>query len=304
MSSVAQRRQDIKSQTPEKREVKPAESAPRTYDSVFLFFIAGLCFAAWYVGRYQWYEPGSDLGYQLGLVGGSMMVLLLFYPIRKRIRFMRAWLPLKHWFRAHMFLGVVGPVLVLFHTNVQFSSITGGVALICTIAVFASGLIGRVIYTRIHRGLYGRRIEFDEVKSRLGMTEEEMHSKFHFAPKIEKRLQRFENRVLANDAAIMGHLWSLPFLSIWSYWVYRRTFRDLKRLLKVAGKEKGWSRRKYRIRSQYGKSLVKHFLESVRSLASFHAYERLFSLWHIAHVPLIFLLVIAGSIHVLAVHMY
>lgn len=282
----------------QKEKIKPSN------DGLYIFVIVLICVVAWYIEQFKLYKPGSELGYNLGLVGGIMMLVLLLYPVRKRFRFMRNWIPIKYWFRAHMFLGVAGPILVLFHSNVRFSSITGGVALICMIAVFASGLVGRVIYTRIHRGLYGRRLEFDDIKTRLGMNEEEMHSKFHFAPRIEKRLLRFEQRALADGAARSGHIWFLPLLSLWAFWTYRKSTRDLRRLLKVAGKEKGWPRGKARRRLRYGKSIIRHFTVSVKKVASFHAYERMFSLWHILHVPLLFLLIAAGAIHVLAVHMY
>jgi hypothetical protein len=280
------------------------ESARKSRESWYLLLIALLCFGAWYIDRFKFYKPGSDVGYYLGLVGASMMLVLLLYPVRKRIRFMRTWLPIRYWFRLHMLLGVVGPVLVLYHSNFRFSSVTGGVALICMLAVFSSGLIGRIIYTRIHKGLYGRRLEFEDTKSRLGMTEEEIHSKFHFAPLIEQRLNRFEQKVLADDAARTGNILFLPALSLWQVWVYRQATKDLRRLLKTVGREKKWPRSKIRRRIRFGKRIIRQYLDSVRSVASFHAFERLFSLWHVLHVPLLFLLIIAAVIHVLAVHMY
>ena len=36
----------------------------------------------------------------------------------------------------------------------------------------------------------------------------------------------------------------------------------------------------------------------------FESYERLFSLWHVLHLPLFFMLLIAGIVHVVAVHVY
>jgi hypothetical protein len=281
---------------------QPAKNKSR--EGWYLLLVALLCFSAWYLGRYRLYKPGSDIGYYLGLVGASMMLLLLLYPVRKRFRFMRSWLPIRHWFRAHMLLGVTGPVLVLFHSNFHFSSITGGVALFCMLAVFGSGLVGRVIYTRIHKGLYGSRLAFEDTKSQLGFSGEELHSKFHFAPLIEKRLKGFEARVLADDAGRAGHLFLLPLLNIWQFWVYRQATQDLRRLLKTVGREKQWSGSKIRRRTAYGKRIIHQYLDSVRSVATFHAYERLFSLWHVLHVPLLFLLVIAAVIHVVAVHMY
>lgn len=280
------------------------EKVRKNHDGWYLFLIALVCFGAWYIDRFKLYKPGSDFGYYLGLVGASMMVLLLLYPVRKRIRFMRSWLPIRYWFRMHMLLGVLGPVLVLYHSNFRFSSVTGGVALICMLAVFFSGLIGRIIYTRIHKGLYGRRLEFDDTKSRLGMTEEEIHSKFHFAPLIERQLDSFEKKVLADDAARTGNILFLPILSLWQFWVYRRTTRDLRRLLRTVGREKKWSRSKINQRIRYGKRIIRQYLDSVRGVASFHAFERMFSLWHVLHVPLLFLLIVAAVIHVLAVHMY
>jgi hypothetical protein len=45
-------------------------------------------------------------------------------------------------------------------------------------------------------------------------------------------------------------------------------------------------------------------LAATRRVAGFHAYERLFSLWHALHLPLIFILIVAGIVHVIAVNVY
>jgi len=39
-------------------------------------------------------------------------------------------------------------------------------------------------------------------------------------------------------------------------------------------------------------------------VAEFEGFERLFSLWHSLHIPLIFVMIIAAIIHVIAVHVY
>ena len=43
---------------------------------------------------------------------------------------------------------------------------------------------------------------------------------------------------------------------------------------------------------------------AMRRVASFQAYERLFSLWHALHLPLIFILAAAAVVHVVAVNVY
>jgi hypothetical protein len=45
-------------------------------------------------------------------------------------------------------------------------------------------------------------------------------------------------------------------------------------------------------------------LVATRRVAEFQAYERLFSLWHALHLPLIFMLIVAAVVHIVAVHVY
>ena len=39
-------------------------------------------------------------------------------------------------------------------------------------------------------------------------------------------------------------------------------------------------------------------------VAQYTAYERVFALWHMAHLPFVYLLVISAIVHVIAVHAY
>lgn len=45
-------------------------------------------------------------------------------------------------------------------------------------------------------------------------------------------------------------------------------------------------------------------LFAVVKVAHFTAYEKLFSLWHVAHIPFVYLLVLSSIVHVVAVHAY
>lgn len=273
-------------------------------DRLLLLVIAALAFGAWYAGKLELYAPDSPLAYNLGLVGGIAMALLLLYPLRKRIRFMRSLLPLKYWFGAHMALGIIGPVLIMYHSNFQLHSKNGAIAFYSMMAVFLSGLIGRVIYRRIHQGLFGRKLTLEELKLRLGMSEENIHSRFHKLPKIEQRLHRFEQRALAESVGgtvkLVRALTSRPY----SIWVRRRCLSDLKKAIRKVGKKKDWSRAERSKRYLGGKQFINSYVEAVNKVAQFGVFERMFSIWHIAHVPLIFLLLATAIIHVIAVHMY
>ena len=58
------------------------------------------------------------------------------------------------------------------------------------------------------------------------------------------------------------------------------------------------------IGSQRLTSLLQQYLAAACAAARFGAIERLFSLWHVAHLPLVVILVLTALFHVLAVHMY
>ena len=270
----------------------------------YWLLISILAVAAWAVGEKEYYTPGSDLGYNLGLVGGIMMLLLLLYPLSKRMRFLRWLVPLKYWFMTHMFLGVLGPLLILFHSTLKFQSINGAVAFLSMSAVALSGLVGRFIYTRIHHGLYGKRSSLEELKQQLGLNSDEFHSKFQFAPEIEGRLHRFEEKILRKPATSITGLIGLLTLSLRAHWHYLAASRQLKKAVRNFGKHNGWTHKQIRQRVRYGKTMVYSYLKALLSVAHFTLYERLFSWWHVLHVPLMFLLVLSGVIHVLAVHMY
>jgi hypothetical protein len=55
---------------------------------------------------------------------------------------------------------------------------------------------------------------------------------------------------------------------------------------------------------QKGREYVDHRLEAARRVAQFEGYEQLFALWHVLHLPLFILLLIAGIVHVVSVHVY
>jgi hypothetical protein len=50
--------------------------------------------------------------------------------------------------------------------------------------------------------------------------------------------------------------------------------------------------------------LAKRYLREAERVAEFTTYERLFSLWHVLHIPLIYLLAASTIFHIIAVYMY
>ena len=83
----------------------------------FAIAVAGALAFGWLGREEQHLSPEEGTGYWLGIAGAVTMLMLLLYPLRKRIKALRHLGSVKSWFRAHMLLGILGPTLILFHAN-------------------------------------------------------------------------------------------------------------------------------------------------------------------------------------------
>lgn len=281
---------------------RPSRREPRHW--LFLAGVFLLVLAAWLIGTWGGFEPGSAVGYNLGLAGGIMMLVLFLYPLRKHFRLMHKLGPAKYWFALHMAMGILGPLFILAHSRFQIGSINAGVALASMSLVAGSGIVGRFIYTKIHHGLYGHRASLNEVRGLAGMNSEEIKSKLHFVPAVEESLRAFESSALQRHGNLLSGAWAFLTLSLRARLVYLDCARELKRFLKQHARTQGWDAAKYQRRLMASRRVVLAYLQGVRNVAHFSTYERLFSLWHVLHVPLVYMLVLSAVAHVVAVHMY
>lgn len=263
-----------------------------------------LVLLAWAITRTWRYTSGSDMGYNLGLAGGIMMLILLVYPLRKRVPFMRNWGGTRPWFLFHMIMGLCGPVLILAHTRFHFGSLNAAVALWSMLLVAGSGIIGRYIYVAIHHGLTGQRLGLGELQREAGFQGEEVHSRLAFAPEVETLLRDFEARV-ARASANRSVAWlQFAVVGFTARVISVRAHRLLKAAVRRQAGVEGWDRGRQARRLHNGRNLINAYLESVLKVARFDTWVRLFSLWHVAHVPMVYALVVTAVAHVIAVHMY
>lgn len=245
------------------------------------------------------YTPGSDVGYALGIAGGLMMLALLLYPLRKRMPGLQALGPLRWWFRLHMAFGLGGPALILAHSQLRVGSPNAAVALGCMLLVAASGIAGRFIYRQIHHGLYGRRATLEELRAAL-----EANAPLQgLAPGVQKKLLAFEALAARRGGAWPVRAWRFATLALRERTAFEECRRELRRAfrkLAAAGGDRRAIGRSY----VQAKVLVAERLRMARAAAQFATYERLFSLWHVLHVPFVYMLVVSAVVHVIAVHMY
>jgi hypothetical protein len=97
---------------------------------------------------------GSAIGLMYGVIGLIFIVVLMYYGIRKR-SYRHASVDLQGWLRSHFSLGVLVVFVVLFHSGFRFHDKVAVTALIIMLAVFASGLLGAIIYAMVPPRLIG-----------------------------------------------------------------------------------------------------------------------------------------------------
>jgi phosphate/sulfate permease len=131
-----------------------------------------------------------------------------------------------------------------------------------------------------------------------------VESKLHFAPNVEKRMTEFEARALKKPSNPLSSIVKFLVLPIQSRLTYYKCSRELAHLFKQHAEQKGWDREKLMRRLNAARSVVFAYLKGAQDVAQFTAYERLFSLWHVLHVPLVYMLVLSAIAHVIAVHIY
>lgn len=258
----------------------------------------------WLISDYQLINPEEGIGYWLGIVGGSLMLLLLLYPLRKRIRLLHGLGATKHWFRMHMVFGLLGPLLILYHSNFQLGSFNSQVAFYSMLLVAGSGIIGRHFYAGIHRGLYGRKTTLKELQSDLADSIANSHGLAKFMPMLVSRLDKLaaelQDDSLRQTIGVRRSLkWTFThaFVRLSLLWTAHSELRAAAESSPVIAQ--GRTRIK-RAASRY----IRDYTALAGRVARFSLYERLFALWHVLHLPIFVLMVLSAFVHIFAVHVY
>ncbi len=209
---------------------------------------------------------GGLLGHTIGILGFLLMLATeILYTLRKQTRNAR-WGPMSSWLKFHIFMGLVGPYMVLLHTSWKFSGLAGMVMLL-TVIIVVSGFFGRYIYTAAPRTLDGVEVGQAELERQIKATEAELV------------------RLAAGDATLSGLL-AAPEIQggparrvmgrILDDWVFNRQWRQ------------GLPHLPPEMRAQSARleNLLKQRRSLRRQVATLESTHRLLSLWHAIHIPI------------------
>lgn len=121
--------------------------------------------------EYAEMKPSGSYSHGLGIIGASMITLgVATYSSRKRIRMLWSAGKLSSWLEFHIFLCLVGPTLIIYHTTFKAGGIAA-ISLWTMLSVAASGIMGRFLYVLIPRDIGGGELSTDQINQefdRLG----------------------------------------------------------------------------------------------------------------------------------------
>ena len=266
-------------------------------DHLFTISVITVLLFGWANRNDNYLSAENGTGYALGIIGGVLMLLVILYPVSKRVSWLARLVPVRHWFAIHMLFGIVGPVMILFHSNFHLGSTNSTIALTSMLLVAGSGLIGRYIYTHIHHGLYGKRITLDELRQELETRHAALLRIYEMDEKLKQRIAKMENKALADYKGVVTSLLYVISMAIDARRLKSRSMRMVRR-----SKKEGSSPAE--LDSKVTKNFIQRYTGALRHIAVFRLYERLFSLWHVLHLPLFIMMIITAIVHIFAVHLY
>lgn len=259
--------------------------------AVFFLAIAGL----FYFGRDYYLAPlvkrirlplhpvlrqSGSVGHFLGILGTFFMVVLLAYSLRKRLRFMRGWGNLNDWLEAHIFLGLAGPVLVLFHTVFEFSGLVG-ICFWAMMLVVVSGIIGRYIYQAIPRSISGMELNRIELEAEEIALTYELRKRLPVGHPLWDRLTGFEK----------GARRTAPGGGLWTGGETARLRATFNRALKKSRALSHGERRKL-----LGLLIKRQKL--MRRKAFLDRTQKILNYWHLLHIPFVVLMFLILLVHI------
>ena len=177
-----------------------------------------------YLNNYQIiYEPSKGIWHAVGWTGSSMMIIMMLYSVRKRFSIFNSLGSLRHWLSAHISLGIMGPILVTFHTTFKFGGIIA-TSFWCMIITMVFGILGRYIYVQIPRSITGTELGVQEIEAMVANIESRLEGY-----RANANLSRFLGTVdcPAGQASSM----SLPASLVLMFWT---DFKNRLRILRVS----------------------------------------------------------------------
>ena len=231
--------------------------------------------SAFYHDNYQWFKPSGLMGQGLGVVGTVFITFgVAIYIARKRYGFLSRYIRLKYLLEFHIFLCILGPILILFHTTFKFGGIVA-IAFWSMVAVVLSGVIGRFIYIQIPRTIEGNELTIKEIQEKRKEFEVVINEN-------ELINQDTIDLMLSNDESLK--------------WGFSTRIKNYNKIRKIKNSLKA-----SRLSNKEQTTIIemaKEEMSLTSKISRLHQMQKLFKYWHVIHMPFAIIMLIIVLIHV------
>ena len=238
-------------------------------------------------------SPTGFWGHGMGFIGTFMIIFgVAMYSLRKRWSVLAGFGLIKHVLEFHIFLCLLGPALILYHTAFKFGGIVA-VSFWSMVTVVASGVLGRYIYLQIPKSLSGKDLTAGELQKHLNLVTQILTAEYGIEDSQIKKLDALTHPFDAGEKTSFFR--TLPRL-IW---------HDVKRYFKIHRAIKKLSLQAVKHEHLY---TIRHLLQErsrlQRQIQTLVTTQKLFRYWHIIHLPFSIIMGVILIAHVVVAFLF
>jgi len=236
---------------------------------------------------YRLYRPAGSAGLSYGIAGSAMMILMLVYSLRKRTRLLGRSIPLRYMLDFHIYLGVVGPLLIVLHTSFKVQGLVA-VSFWSMVAVAVSGYFGRYLYSQIPRNMMGNELTLQEMERASTEMANDLHRRFNLDDSILARVdQLFASALIHRHHGALASVVSLAVDDLLRPFTRHRLRRKLVSIVVLPGRQ---GREFFEI--SFRRAILR------RRVALLAQVQMLFHYWHVIHKPFAIVMYVIMGIHI------
>lgn len=239
-----------------------------------------------YHDRYDQLKPSGIESHGYGIIGSTMIIIgVITYSSRKRVRAFNQVGKIKYFLEFHIFLCLLGPLLVLYHTTFKFGGIVA-VSFWSMSAVAMSGIVGRYLYVQIPKGIQGDELDIRELEKTNLVLKETLYGQYGLD---EIDLKKIDSLAVPKNQASSSLVALLLFFIIGDI-TMRSRLQKIVRHLHARSVDAAMAR-----------SVVKIAAERIKLMRRIQFMEQLknyFHYWHVIHLPFTFIMFIILFVHI------
>ncbi|MEI7906366.1 MAG: hypothetical protein WCI84_03310 [Bacteroidota bacterium] len=237
--------------------------------------------------RYNDLKPSGIESHGYGIIGTAMITIgVIMYSSRKRVRAFRQFGKIKHYLEVHIFLCLLGPVLVLYHTTFKFGGLVA-VSFWSMSAVALSGLLGRYLYQHIPKNIEGNELSAKELEENGQKMLDSLHTTYALNEQAVKALRELGKPMAhIEEAGLLKLLWYLLINDL----------SQKRRIMMIRNTLNKYSVDKHSMKKVI--AIVNDHIVFQQRIAVLEKVQEIFHYWHVVHLPFSIIMFVILLVHV------